>query len=355
MGGIDFTRERLTDGSPSGLGGGNVMLRPLLLSFVAVFLAGSTLSAQDWARKLFSTSEHNFGSVARGAKAEYRFVVTNNLQGDVHIASVRTSCGCTTPYVENDKRTLKTYDTTAIVAHLNSETHLGQRAATLTVTLDQPQYAEVQLQIRALVHTDIIMEPTSVQFGTVEQGKPAEAQVRLYRADFPHWQIQGVHLSDPNLQGEVIELARQGGQVWYDFRVHLSATASPGYISDHAILTTNDPGMAQVVVQVEGQVRPNVVVSPADLFLGVMHIGQKVTKPLVVRADKPFRIKSITGDKASFVIPDPPSDAKPVHVVPVTFVAGAELGKVVKTIHIDTDIGGAQATSYAVVNQGGSN
>ena len=104
-------------------------------------------------------------------------------------------------------------------------------------------------------------------------------------------------------------------------------------------------------MQVEGQVRSNVMVSPADLFLGVMHIGQKVTKPLVVRADRPFRIKAITGDKASFEIPNPPSDAKLVHIVPVTFVAGAEVGKVVKTIHIDTDIGGAQATSYAVVNE----
>ena len=219
------------------------------------------------------------------------------------------------------------------------------------MTFDRPYYAEVQMQIRAFVHTNILMEPASLQFGTVEQGKASEAQVRLYRGDFPNWQIQGVHLSDPNLQGEVIDMARQGGQVWYDLRVRLAPTASPGYISDHAILTTNDPSMGQIPVQVEGQVRPNVMISPADLFLGVMHIGQRVTKPLVVRADKPFRITAITGDKASFEIPNPPNDARPVHVVPVTFVAGAEVGKVVKTIHIETDIGGAQATSYAVVNE----
>ena len=45
-----------------------------------IFLTASTLPAQDWARKLFATTEHDFGSVARGAKAEYAFVVTNNLQ-----------------------------------------------------------------------------------------------------------------------------------------------------------------------------------------------------------------------------------------------------------------------------------
>ena len=37
--------------------------------------------------------------------------------------------------------------------------------------------------------------------------------------------------------------------------------------------------------------------------------------------------------------------------MPVTFVAGAEIGRVVKTIRIETDSGNAQATSYAVVEE----
>ena len=204
------------------------MCRRLFWGVALIFLTASTLPAQDWARRLFATTEHDFGSVARGAKADYAFIVTNNLQDDVHIASVRSSCGCTSPYIENDKRTLKTYEKGAIIAHLNSDTHVGRRAATLTVTFDQPYYAEVQLQIRALVHTDILMEPASLQFGTVEQGKAKEAQVRLYRADFPNWQILGVHLSDPNLQGEVIPLARQGSQVWYDLKVRLGPHGHAG-------------------------------------------------------------------------------------------------------------------------------
>ena len=327
------------------------MFRLLVPSLAWILLTASTLPAQDWARKLLPTTQYDFGSVARGAKADHRFVITNYLQDDVHIASLRTSCGCTTPYIENDKRTLKPYETGAIIAHLNSDTHLGQRAATLTVTFDQPQYAEVQVQIRALVRTDFLMEPAALRFGVVPQGKPGEAQVRLYRPDSPNWQIQGVRLSDPNMRATVIFLARQGGQVWYDLKVDLSPSAAAGYISDHAILTTNDATMAQIPVQIEGQVRPNVAVSPADLFLGVVRAGNKVTKPLVVRADRPFRIKAITGDKASFEIPPPPANESSVHVVPVTFVAGAEIGKVVKTIHIETDLGGAEATSYAVVNE----
>ena len=329
------------------------MFRRLLCGIAPVFSMAAASPADDWAQKLLATTDHDFGSVARGAKAEFAFTITNNLQSDVHIASVRSSCGCTSPTIANDKRTLKTYESGAIIAHLNSDTHVGKRAATLTLIFDQPQYAEVQLHVHAYVHTNLLMEPASLQFGALQQGKGGEALVRLYRADLSGWQINpNIRFSDPNLQGQAVLVARQGSQTWYDLKVRLAATAPPGYISDYAVLTTNDPNMAQVPIQVEGQVRPNVVISPADLFLGVVHTGQTVTKPLVVRrADRPFRIEAITGDKSSFEIPKPPSDARLVHVVPVTFVAGAEIGKVVKTIHITTDIGGAEATSYAVVNE----
>ena len=328
------------------------MNRPFAFSFVLVTLAASTLSAQQWAERLFAEKVHDFGSVARGAKAEFVFPITNNLIPDVHIASVRTSCGCTTPTVANGKDMLKTYEQGGILAHLNSDTHIGQRAATLTVTFDRPAWAEVQLQIRAYVHTDVMMEPSAVQFGAVEQGKPAETKVRLYRADYPGWQLNGVRFSDPHLQGQIVSVARQGSQTWYDLKVRLDPSTPAGYVTDHAILTTNDPSMAQMPIQVEGQVRPSVSVSPSNLFLGAVSAGEKVTRRLVVRADKPFRIKSITGDKGAFEIPQPPSDAKDVHVLPVTFIASpSETGKVVKTIHIETDLGDANATSYAVVNE----
>lgn len=333
------------------------MLRKACLVVLGVALAADgyavpDASAQEWARGMFETFSHDFGSLPKGAKAEYSFVVTNNFAADVHIAAVRTSCGCTTPRIE--KPFLKTYEKGAIIAHLNSDSYIGRRAATLTVTIDQPAYAEVQLQIRAMVHDDVLMEPTAVQFGTVDQGAPAEAKIRLYRADMYNWQITGVKMSNPNLTGQVVEVARQGSQVWYDLHVRLDKNTPAGYIMDHAVLTTSDPSASQIPVMVEGQVQSQVVLSPSSLFLGLMKPGDKVTKPLVVRANKPFRIKSITADKGAFELPKPPEEAKALHLVPVTFVAGSEWGKVVKTIHIETDLpgGSVEAASYAVVGPG---
>ncbi len=117
---------------------------------------------------MFKATEHDFGTVARGSKAEYRFVFENLYMEDVHIAGVRTSCGCTTPSVEN--ATVKTYDQGDILAHFNTPTFLGQRAATLTVTIDKPFYAEVQLHIKGFIRNDVLVDPGSVQIGSVDQG-----------------------------------------------------------------------------------------------------------------------------------------------------------------------------------------
>ena len=74
---------------------------------------------------------------------------------------------------------LKTYEKGAIVAHFNTDSFLGQRGATLTVTIDQPFYAEVQLHVRGYIRSDVVVEPGSVQFGSIDQGTAAEQTVAV--------------------------------------------------------------------------------------------------------------------------------------------------------------------------------
>ena len=105
---------------------------------------------------------------------------------------------------------------------------------------------------------------------------------------------------------------------------------------------------------VEGQVVAKVNVSPASLFLGTLQPGEKTTRQVVVWGKKPFRIMSVAGDPASFQLAAAEEQpAKTVHVVPVTFIAGSDRGRVVKTIHITTDRGGAAAdvSTYAIVTE----
>jgi hypothetical protein len=125
-----------------------------------------------------------------------------------------------------------------------------------------------------------------------------------------------------------------------------------GYLRDHLMLVTNDYQQGQVPVLVEGVVQSGIVVSPASLFMGVIEPGQRVTKQLVVRGKKPFRILSVTcGDSCFEFDTSGETEAKPVHVIPVTFVATDHPGKVLQTIRIETDLGDSvpELSAYAVV------
>ena len=75
--------------------------------------------------------------------------------------------------------------------------------------------------------------------------------------------------------------------------------------------------------------------------MGVVQPGQEVTKSLVVKGTRPFKVLSISCDDKSFKFAATGEAAKTVHVIPVTFVAGNTEGKVTKTIRIITSLGNA--------------
>jgi hypothetical protein len=150
----------------------------------------------------------------------------------------------------------------------------------------------------------------------------------------------------------VVERKREAGHVVYDVHAHLDKDAPVGYIQDQLVLVTNDSRATHIPLRVEGQVVGTLSVSPASIFLGVLKPKEVATKRLVVRAKKPFVIKSIeTGcDCLSWDIPAT-AEAKPLHLVPVRFTAGEDPGRVAMTLRIETDLpnGIAEVTVYAVV------
>lgn len=326
------------------------MFRRAAAAIVIIGLASSTGLAQEWAQKMFPITEHNFGTIARGAKAEYEFVLTNIYLEDVHIAAVRSSCGCTTPSITKDS--LKTYEKGAILAHINSDTFLGQRGATLTVTIDKPFYAEVQLHVSTYIRSDVVFQPGSVQLGAVDQGKPAQSKVAINYAGRSDWKVLEVRSANKHITGEVVETGRGNGLVNYELMVHLDGQAPAGYLRDNLILVTNDRNLTQVPVPVEGRVETGITVSPSSLLMGVVQPGQKVTKQLVIRGKKPFRVLSVScGDQSFKFDTSAETTAKPLHVIPVTFEAGKDPGKIVKTIRIETDLGESnpELSAYAVI------
>lgn len=313
-----------------------VFKKAFLLACMAILGWTSTGLAQEWARKMFDGTEHKFGTVARGAKAEHRFTITNLYEEDAHIASVRSSCGCTSPQVTKD--TLKTFEKSELVAVFNTRSFQGEKNATVTVQFDKPFFAEVQIQVSGYIRTDVVLEPGLVDFGSTPQGTPVEKRIGVTYAGRGDWKIMDVQTANAHISAQLTETGRTASQVTYDLIVKLAGDSPAGYIKEQLFLVTNDTRAKQMPVDVEGHVAPSVSVSPLSLHMGVLQPGQKVTKQLVVKAKQEFHIMDVQCDDECFTF-EKPAEAKSLHIIPVTFAAGDKLGKVSQKIRIATDLG----------------
>ena len=326
------------------------MTRAMILVLAGAIFPALPASAQEWAEKMFSQTRHDFGTIARGSRAEYEFVLQNSYLDDVHVASVHASCGCTS--VKIAKPRLKTYEQGAIVARINSDRFLGRQGATITVTIDEPMFAQVQLDVRVYVQSDLVLQPAGINLGDVPFGTAAEKTLSVTSTRGGDWKILDVESGNPQLSGEVTETGRRPGRVSYRLRARLAKDAPPGYFKDHLLLVTGDPQATRIPVLVEGRVVRPVSVSPSTLFLGVVQPGAEVTKQVVVRGNKPFRVTAVTADGEGFRAEAPPDGPpKPLHLLPVTFTAGDKPGRIVQTIRIGTDLEGisVELSAYAVV------
>jgi len=314
----------------------------VLTTLCAVFLALIAFSmptlGQDWTTKMFETTSHDFGTVARGERAQFEFVLENLYVKDVHIAAVRASCSCTTPEIKTE--TLKTHQKGAIVAKYNTTAFLGAKGATLTVTFDKPLFAEVQLHVHGVVRGDLTLEPGSVGFGSVDQGNGAERTITINHWGRRDWGITKVRSANPHVFAIATELDRNAAQVTYRIIVRLDRDAPIGDLAENLTVATNDPQSPEIQVPIVGAVRDRIYASPASLFLGVVEPGQKTTRQIVVRGKEPFRVTEVTCEGTGSMVTAPyATTEKSSCLVPVTFVAPKKSGRVEATIHIETSLG----------------
>jgi hypothetical protein len=315
-----------------------------LISLISISVVLGVVSSgrgqeEDWAKAMFSETSHDFGVVAAGAKVEYKFTIENIYEEDAHIASVQSSCQCTSAKI--DKQTLKTWEKAVLTVSINTDSRqfFGRKDATITVKFDLPFPALVQVHSHAYIRRDVVVQPGDVQFGSVSQGTAAKQIVSVSYAGRDDWKIEKVDCANPYLDCQATETLRGGGLVKYNLSVTLKSDAPIGYIHDQIILVTNDVNArsARVPVAVEGVISSLLSVRPSPLFMGTVESGQSQTVPLVIQSKIPFHITSVRCSDPRFQCKVPDGEAKLVQLLPVTFNTTDAAGKITGKIHIETD------------------
>ncbi len=309
---------------------------------VAICMPPSIGLGQSWVADMFETTSHDFGVVPRGADASYAFSLVNKYQEDVHIAAVRSSCGCTEPVVETP--TLKTYEKGAILCRFNTRSFVGPRSAVVTVVFDQPYYGEIQLLVRGTIRSDIVTEPGEINFGDVPLGTEKSTEIRIAHAGSGDWRIEDVRSANQHLGVRLERNADPIGRTSYNMRVRLKDSAPAGPINDQIVLVTNETGYNLVTLPVRGTVVPPLVM-PQSIELGTVPGSAVLNKSLFIKGDAPFQIKAVECDDPRFEF-DVPTGQRKAHVIRFVFRAGDQPGAFLRTVTVTTDLdGGAQATT----------
>lgn len=298
----------------------------ILLIPLSVAFATTPASAQEWAEKMFESRKVDFGVVARGSDAVHRLKLKNIYKETVHIANVRTTCGCSA--AEPSQTTLESREEAYIQVTMDTRKFTRRKDSNVIVTLDAPYYAEVRIPVTAYIRTDVVLRPGSANFGPVEVGTGAQRTLNVAYAGRSSWSIRDVESKNPHVDARVVETARADGRVAYDLIVELDKSAPVGPIRDQITLVTDDANSPRVPILVEATVEADITVTPAKVSLGLMTPGQEKRVSVVLRGRRPFAIEKIEADSdtGAFRV-RLPKDERIVHVLPLTVTPPGDPGE----------------------------
>ena len=281
----------------------------LFLFLVCIVLIERGDAEESWGAALFPTKQHDFGQVALGADAEFRFELTNIYDREVKLLNVRSSCGCTAAQLSTSL--LQSGDTGAVIVRFNtSGQHLRSKSAVLTVQLETVisgtrKIDTVQLFVSGYIRPDVLLTPGRVEFGAVSEGTVMERTLQLEYTGHSGWALTKVVRSLPFIYAKAEEVRREQGTVVYAITVTLKEGAPVGYVKDILRFTTNEmqpgrTGPVEIDVPIQGVVTSALHAAPSPMLIGVLTPGETATKSIVVRSDTPFRITNIAAADKRF-------------------------------------------------------
>lgn len=288
--------------------------------FSVALLLGVCLIAPARAESLpslFDKRVHDFGNVPIGPLLSHEFTIKNTTNQTLHIYNVRVSCGCVAASAK--KSTIPPGESATIYASMDTRRFIGSKTVTVYVGFDRPQYEEVALQVTAYSRSDIGLSPDSLAMGQVKRGTSpiAETEVSL---------LTGMKITDAKAESGYVQVTtKEISPGRFKLSAKLRADIPVGnWYTDIWVTTTQDGRTSKLRVPLTVEVEPSLLASPNILNFDAIAGGEPVKKSVTIRASQPFKIVKIEGSDGVFTATPITKDAKPVHIVTVSFQPGKE-------------------------------
>jgi hypothetical protein len=314
-----------------------------LLAGWLLFGAGTdVVHAGSWTDSLFAENRHDFGPVPRGAKVKHDFVMVNRLGEPITILSLRPSCGCTSGRANTS--VVEPGQTAVIEAQMDTRNFVGLKSTILYVSLitASGHEAEVGLGVSSMILSDIVLNPGSIDFGTVTRGQSPSQVLTIDRINAEGWRFVRMVSGSRALNAQLVETGRNAGSVSYSLSVSLRPDAQAGLIRDEIRMMSNDTETPSIPVMVTAWIRGDLTAAPSVLAFGQVNSSGPVQGRFIIRGSRPFTIQSIEGTGDGFVTSEAKKDPQAVHVVTVAYKPeeGTTRGDIRRVFRVHTDLPG---------------
>jgi hypothetical protein len=315
-----------------------------VMVLVGLVFSGSgtrTTLGAGWADTMFPERAHDFGPVPRGAKLKHDFVLANRLAEPVTILNLRASCGCTSGKAST--RAVDPGQSAVIEAQMDTRNFLGVKATILYVTLvtASGREAEVRLGVTSNILADIVLNPGSVDFGTVMKGQTPSQVLTIDRIGAPGWKFERMVSASRVLTAQLVETRRDPkGSASYTLTVGVKPDAPAGAIRDEIRLLSNDRETPSIPVMVTAMVRSDLTAAPSVLSMGEAVSTASKQGRFVLRASRPFAITQVEGAGDGFSIVPVDAARKTLHVLTIAYrpEEGTTRGDLRRVFRVHTDL-----------------
>jgi hypothetical protein len=296
------------------------------------------------AAELFQDSTKDFGSVPRGTTLTHQFHLKNTRNQALHVAGLRTSCGCATAAMGRDD--IAPGQSTVLSVTIDTRKYSGARVFTIHVLFDRPTLEEVRVSVSATSREDVTLTPGQLEFGRVKRGSSAKASVTILYHGVGNWQINAIENDNGYLKPELQQLSTGPGQAAYQLTVTLRPDIPAGAWHSDLWLKTTDVVTPRIRVPMVVEVESPLSATPGDVQLGAVKPGGQAERKVVIRGTTPFKITKIEGEDGLFQIGGRTEEAKAVHVLKVSLHAGAA-GELARTFRLHTNLGDGETLQFS--------
>ncbi|MGZ4779412.1 MAG: DUF1573 domain-containing protein, partial [Thermoanaerobaculia bacterium] len=183
------------------------MSKRMLFTALALLVSLSSLTAAETAKAKPSTTKaaakaeeaadkaprltiiepvKDYGTVPKGEKLDWAFLVKNTGTTDLQIISAKPGCGCT---VADFDKVIKPGDSGKVTAHVDTTNFAGPIAKGITLETNDPSNPTAQLTIHAIVKPYVEAYPAGFVRYNMLQGDAETQSITLYSEEDDPFEI----------------------------------------------------------------------------------------------------------------------------------------------------------------------